>query len=109
MATVTTERRASIRAAAAYSVTLCDRRGRFLARGRTVNISECGMYAMFSPLRSNTPPQQVQVQVSIPDCSATCRPGQAAFRTVIYHSRVTRWELIGQMIGLGIEFVRKLA
>jgi hypothetical protein len=98
---------------AAYGATLCDRRGRVLAAGRTVNISESGVYAMLGHVQGRLP-QFGQIRLSIPDYSASAsrRGGNQRAgnnRTVVYLCRIVRCESIGQLTAVGIEFIRKIS
>jgi len=107
MSNITPERRNGIRMAAAYVVVISDRRGRFLARGRTANISESGIYVIIE--RRHLPEGgMVNLDITIPDAAG--KPGRPdAQRTVRYASRIVRDEPVGQLMGLGIQFVEKIS
>jgi len=104
----TAERRRSVRVPAAYPATVHDGRGRILTRGRTANISEHGVL-LITPRRDGLlVDQQVAVELTVPAAPAA-RPRRQATRTVRYHCRIARTQPLGQLLGLGIEFLRKLA
>lgn len=102
---VSTERRTSYRMPCVYPVVVSDRRGRFLSRGRTSNISETGVMAIVNLKRPVAVDERLIVELSVPSASAS-RDRQ--FRTVVYACRVARIQSIGQLTGLGIEFLEKL-
>ena len=104
----TAERRRSVRLAAAYPAIVRDRRGRILARGRTANISEKGVFVIARRRAGPPPPQEdISVELTIP-AARTLRSRRQAVRTVRYRGRIARTQPIGQLIGLGIEFLEKL-
>jgi len=97
------ERRRSVRLSAAYPATLTDGHGRFLAKGRTANISEGGAFVLANA-NSLQPEQVVVVELSIP------APGRSPNRRVVtYACRIARRQALGQLVGVGVEFLRKLA
>ncbi len=96
------ERRRSIRSMAAYAALLVDPRGRVLARGRTANISEHGLFVI---VNTPDPPKEGKVaivEITIPSLAA-------GTRTVVYSCRIVRRQELGQLVGLGMEFREKLA
>ena len=101
------ERRRSIRVAAAYPVSICDRRGRVLTRGRTANISENGVFVLASNVRRLPPSGEVLLQIAVPDASSR-QSRRDSSRIVRYVSRIVRSGSLGRFVGLGIEFVQKL-
>jgi len=103
----TGERRRSRRGAAAHPVALLDRRGRTLLRARTSNISENGLYCLTIARRALHLRGRVVVEISLP-AGPGDRPGDAPSRSVCYKARIVRTEELGQMVGLGIEFLEKL-
>lgn len=106
MANVLTDRRDGIRMAAAYPVRIIDRRGRLLVCGRTANISENGVYAIFN---RRTMPDNGLIELEIEVPAVSGKPGRGdAQRIVRYSARIVRDQTVGQMMGLGIQFVRKL-
>lgn len=107
MSPVMLDRRAGFRMSAAYPVSLYDRRGRLLMRGRTVNISENGVFVI-TQLRLDLPATRgVRVEVMVPSHGDNGRRPES--RKVLYSCRVVRTQSIGQLVGLGIKFLRKLA
>jgi hypothetical protein len=96
------EKRRSVRIPAAYPTLLADPGGRFLARGRTANISEHGLFVIVS---TPTPPpdgEAVIIEVTVP------APNDDT-RTVVYTCRIVRRQAVGHLVGLGVEFAKKLA
>lgn len=96
------ERRRSVRIPAAYPTLVADPHGRFLARGRTANISEHGLFVIVSTPAPPPSGEEVVVELSVP------APNDDT-RTVTYSCRIARRQAVGQLIGLGVEFARKLA
>jgi len=99
------ERRRSVRVLAAYPTVLTDERGRTLARGRTANISEHGLFVVVSGRVPSPAGGSVVARISVP---ATAERGSNT-RTVIYDCRIVRRQALGQLLGLGVEFRKKLA
>jgi c-di-GMP-binding flagellar brake protein YcgR len=96
------ERRRSYRLPAAYPTLLAEPGGRVLARGRTANISEHGLFVIVS---SSTPPPEdhaLIIEVSVP------APNDDV-RTISYSCRIVRRQAVGHLVGLGVEFARETA
>ena len=107
MGTLLAERRRSVRTPAAYQATLYSRQGRVLARGRTTNISQSGAFVVAENRRNIPLSGRICVEIAVPGLSVS--PGRRArMRVVRYACRIVRTQALGQLIGLGIEFVRKL-
>ncbi len=108
MVNVATERRSCIRMSAAYPVNVMDLRGRLLGRGRTANISESGVYILLCP-RSPMPENgQINLELTVP--GLTDRPnGRPSTRKVLYASKVVRTVRVGNMLAIGVQFLKKLA
>jgi hypothetical protein len=106
MTVMVRERRGSLRVAAAYPVVVRGRRGRIIAKGRTANISQSGIYVILPPRNEITPDASFNLELSLPGMDARGRLG--ANRTVNYRGRVVRVDQLGQLLGTGIELVRKL-
>ena len=98
-------RRRSVRVPAAYPAVIKDLRGQVLARGRTANISETGVLVLARRKEGPPPLQEVLVELIVPALSTQARPD--ATRTVEYHSRIVRTEVLGPLVGMGIEFLEK--
>lgn len=98
------DRRRDNRAAATHFAVLSDRRNRtVLARGRTANISENGILLVLR--RNSKIPESGEV------CARITIPGNPAVgtsREVIYRCRIVRRQELGNMLGLGLEFLTKL-
>jgi c-di-GMP-binding flagellar brake protein YcgR len=107
MLSQTTERRRSIRVPAVYPVVIRDRRGKVLGRGRTANISESGVFAMVSG-RISPRANQVVVELTVP-AHGDAQPRRGDCRTVCYRCRVVRLQAMGRLLGIGVEFLEKLA
>jgi len=102
----TDEKRRSVRMPAAYPVVLRDRRGRLLARGRTANFSETGVYVLVRPYKRILSGQELHIELTLPN-SPFCH-SRRDVRVVVYVCRVTRSEELGSLAGFGIELLRKL-
>ena len=101
MAVRTAERRRSMRVAAAYQALVRDRRGKFVARGRTANISHNGVFVVVHA-RTRAIESQVVLELSVPSAGQG-RRGDT--RTVVHLCRVVRTENMGDLLGIGLEFV----
>jgi len=91
---------------AAYPAVLRDRRGRLLARGRTANFSETGVYVLARPYKRILGGQELHIELTLPN--SPCCHSRRDTRIVVYACRVTRSEELGSMAGLGIELLQKL-
>lgn len=101
----TTERRHSVRMAASYLATIRSTKNRVLARGRTANISEGGVLVVVR--RSRSLPangEQVVVDLLIP-----ADPIAGTKREVTYRCRIIRRQELANLMGLGLEFLEKVA
>ncbi len=105
----TAERRRSMRLIAAYPVTINDRGGKILARGRTANICEHGIFLVAHDRFRFIEGGEVVVRLTIPDTSSGRCSRPDASRTVVYVCRVARKQSLGPLTGVGLEFLRKLA
>ena len=97
----TAERRQSVRNSAAYPAVISDRHGRPLARGRTANISEHGAFVLANG-QSLQLEQIVLIELSVPSLRGQGR------RCVLYACRIARRQQLGQLVGVGVEFLQKL-
>jgi len=101
----TAERRCSCRMAAAHSAVLSDRRDRtVLAMGRTANISENGILLVVRQSGRIPTDGEVCVRLTVP-----ANPLTGDKRQVAYRCRIIRRQEMGNMLGLGLEFLKKLA
>jgi hypothetical protein len=107
MTVMVRERRGTLRIAAAYPVVIRDRRGRVIAKGRTANISQSGIYLILPARNEIKPGASFNLELSLPGVDSRGRLG--ANRTVNYRGRVVRTDTLGQLLGVGIELVRKLS
>ena len=101
------ERRRSVRGYAAYPATVYDQQGCVLARGQTSNICEKGVQVVATRCECPSDVEEVILEITIPSVTPR-RGGRAEFRTVRYLTKVARIEMLGQMLALGLEFVKKL-
>ena len=99
----TAERRRSVRAPVAHPYVLRDRKNRVLARGRTANISENGVLTVVRQDPRLPEYGQVVLDLTIP-----ADPIAGTTRTVKYRCRIVRRQELGNMLGLGLEFLQKL-
>ncbi len=93
---------------AAYPVVISDGHGRVLAKGRTANISEHGVFVVTSAGGALKAGGTIDLQISVPHAtgSAKRRPG---IRTVHRHCRIVRVQAVGHLLGIGVEFVSQSA
>jgi len=90
--------------AAAYPIRVISGRGGVVAVGRTANITERGVYALFR--RDRELPASITVELILP--AHTVTESRNATRTVLYRCRVTHQERMGKHLGAGLEFVKKI-
>ena len=101
----TAERRRSTRAPNTYRATLHDGRNRsVLGRGRTANISENGVLLVLRS--SDRIPETGNVCISL---MIPADPIAGTTRQVVYRCRIVRRQEMGNMLGLGLEFITKLS
>ncbi|MGB2824778.1 MAG: PilZ domain-containing protein [Phycisphaerae bacterium] len=108
MAIRTAERRRAARITAAHPVTIRDRRGRLLLRGRTSAISESGLYCLTDARRGLRLRGKVILEVTLP-AGRSPRLRHSPTRTVRYAARIVRTEEIGQAVGMAIELSARLS
>ncbi|MBS3733448.1 MAG: PilZ domain-containing protein [Phycisphaerae bacterium] len=102
------ERREDARRAAAHRVVVLDGNDRVVARGRTANISVDGVLLIAPRTEALRQGREVVVEIDVPKIAhGQVRRGQ--HRTVRYRGRVVRTQQLGQLLGVGLEFVEKLA
>ena len=97
------ERRLSRRGAASHAATVLATNGSVIARGKTSNISEDGVFVV-AKIRGNSPENtNVVLELSVPDASSkSSRRGR--MRTVRFKARIVRTIRMGNLVGLGIAF-----
>jgi hypothetical protein len=98
----TVEKRLSLRVSAAYPVSVYNKDMTFLAGGRTANISESGLMAV---VRGCPLPTDVLVEITLPSGSSRVRNQT---RTVLYRARVIRQQVLGNLMGLGVQLIEKV-
>ncbi len=89
---------------AAHQVVLRDTRGKVLGRGRTANISEGGIMVIVRRNHLLPPKGIIDAEVTIP-----ANPTTGTKRRVVFRCRIARRQVLGDMIGLGLEFIEKIA
>jgi hypothetical protein len=99
----TAERRRNSRLPAAFRAIVRDRRGRMLARGRTANISENGVFVMLGRSIPADVNDTLMVEMTVP-----ADPIAGTRRLVTYRCRIVRRQQMGNMLGLGLSFTQKL-
>ena len=103
----TSERRLCTRVAAAYPVVLTDERGRLVGRGRTANISEGGVLVILRCIRAQHEQAVLIAELTIPSLrDSDTRSGST--RQVRYRCRLVRMQRMGDLSGLGLEFLQKM-
>ena len=98
----TAEKRLSLRVSAAYPVCIRRKNRTLLASGRTANISESGLMAV---VKSCSLPPEILVEISLPSSSSKTRNQT---RTVLYRARVVRQQVLGNLMGLGVQLIEKV-
>ena len=108
MAIGTSERRRSRRLPAAYEVTVLDDGGRFLTRGRVANISENGMCFLVERHRNIPKSGRITLQIKLPPTSSK-HDERRKTRNVSYTCKIVRTQTLGNLVGIGVEFIDKLS
>ncbi len=85
---------------------MTDRKGKLLARGRTANISENGVFLLVNACRVVDTEEQVLLELTLPSASGRTRPN--AKRVVRYRCRVVHSRPLGHLAGIGVEFLTKI-
>lgn len=98
------ERRHSVRMSAAHQAVIYDRRRKPIARGRTANISERGIFVLTRSNHAIAEDQAVFVELIVPE-----DPCAGTLRQVAYRCRVIRRQELGNMLGIGLELQEKIA
>lgn len=95
------EKRLSMRVSAAYPVTVLDEDRNVLTSGRTANISENGLLAV---VKGGRFPAEVLLTITLPSGSSRSR---STARKVTYRARVVRQQVLGNLVGLGVQLLEK--
>ncbi len=106
--TLTADRRRAARLPRSYCASIRDGRGNILARGRTTNISETGLFIVGTGRDGALDREHVVVEIDIPSTKPR-RDGRGGLRRVQYVARVVRTQAFGPMFGVGLELLEKLA
>ena len=77
-----------------------------MARGRTANFSENGMYVLARAYKRVLPSQDLRIELTLPN-SSLCH-SRRDVRVVVYTCRVARCEDLGSMTGFGVQLLKKL-
>jgi len=101
------ERRRAARRPAAYRVVLRGRRGRLIARGRTVNISPGGVFVLVRPRGPMPRNDRLEIELTLPRAQSG-PPSRPRSRRARHRCRVVRTERVGEMVGLALELLEKL-
>ena len=101
-----TDRRRSMRIAAAYPVSLCDEQWRILARGRTANISDTGVSVVADARRGVPDSGTLHVEITLPIEGAVVS-GRRQMCIARYVCRIARTQQLGNLMGLGLDFDSK--
>ena len=101
----TAERRCSVRMPATHFAIIRDHRNRReLGRGRTADVNESGILVVVRSSEKIPTSGNVCVSLTVP-----ADPAAGTKRQVIYTCRIVHREEMGNMVGLGLEFLTKLA
>ena len=107
MAIRVAEGRANHRAAAAHPIVVRDLDGGLLARGRTSNISETGVFLIAQTNWLAEVDQEVHICLTLPATRKAQRRDER--RAVVYTARVVRLRMLGHMLGVGLELQDKIS
>jgi len=99
------QRRRGQRAGTSAPTILRDSARRFVTRCTATNISETGVFLMVRAQPDLPREGEVFVEIALPEGKGR----DAIRRTAVYCCRIVRTQQIGQLVGLGMEFVQKLA
>jgi hypothetical protein len=99
-----TERRQSLRISAAHPVRILDNDESLLTSGRTANTSEDGLMAV---VRTCPLPPEVLIEIALPSL-ANSRRAYGQTRIVCYRARVIRLQVMGNLMGLGVQLLKKV-
>ena len=100
------DQRQGVRSSSAYAIRVRDMGGRALGQGRTANISERGVLVLVNTPEDMEVGQQVLLDMVLPGVSGATRQDSA--HTVTYEARVANVRYIGQMLGVGLELIKKV-
>ena len=107
MSTRVAERRRNQRTPAVHPAAILDEDGYVLASGRTSNISEHGVFVIGNGQWRPQLDAKVILMLELPAAPTPRRPDR--LRTVAYRARVVRTQEVGQLIGVGLELMEKVA
>ena len=99
-----TERRLSLRISTAYPVKILDENESLLTSGRTANLSENGLMAV---VRTCPLPPEVFIELTLPSL-ANSRRAYGQTRIVCYRARVIRRQIMGNLMGRGVQLLKKV-
>ena len=101
------ERRKSQRVSEIHPAAVLDADGYVLAKGRTSNISERGVFLIVDGLWGPELNSRVILELKLPTTGTARRPDKK--RTVVYKARVVRTHGSGCIFGVGLELMEKVA
>ena len=107
MSTRVAERRRNQRRSAVYSAAILDEDGYVLASGRTSNMSEGGVFMIGDGQWCPQLNAKVILMLELPAAPTPRKPDK--MRTVAYRARVVRTQEVGQLLGVGLELMEKVA
>ena len=101
------ERRRSQRMPAVHPAAILDEDGHFLAGGRTSSTSECGVFLLAEGEWDPALDSIVTLVLELPAAPTPRKPDKT--RSVAYRARVVRTQVVGHMMGDGLELLAKVA
>lgn len=107
MKALTSDRRRGRRMAGTYRTIIRDKGGRLIACGRSTNISEKGVFVVATVPTGPPQSEQVVLELTLPGTKLSSGK-KSPYRKVHYLARIVRTQQLGDMLGLGLEFVEKL-
>jgi len=107
MSTRVAERRRSQRSPAVHPAAILDEDGYVLASGRTSNMSEGGVFMIGDGQWRPQLNAKVILMLELPAAPTPRKPHKT--RTVAYRVRVVRTQEVGQLLGVGLELMEKVA
>ena len=104
MSVRTVERRRNRRMAGVYPAVIYDEAGSVIGRGRTGNLSESGAFIITRRRKGLLKAGTMFVEMAVPSAAKT-HGRRNIVRTVRLACRLVRTQVLGQLLGLGIEFI----
>ena len=98
------EKRRSLRIGAAFVVRFHSLRRVLLAQGRVANTCENGVFAIVN--RRLRLPRELLLEMQLPAPSGG--RSHNATRTVLYRAKIVREQVLGNLMGVGVQLVEKI-